>query len=68
MVYLLLGIFDVYMSLIYGKGRDNAGERLREAIDKKDKGLLSLANRIGYSYSKVINLGRDQIRGLFGLI
>jgi hypothetical protein len=60
-IYSLLGIFDVYMSLIYGEGRDNAGGRLREAIDKKEKGALSSATRIGYNYSKVINLGRDQI-------
>jgi hypothetical protein len=68
MVYSLLGIFDVYMSLIYGEGRDNAGGRLREAIDRKEKGASSLATRIRYNYSKAINLGRDQIRGLFGPI
>jgi hypothetical protein len=66
MVYSLLGIFDVYMSLIYGEGRDNAEGRLREAIDRKEKGALSSATRIGYNYSEAINLGRDQIRGLFG--
>jgi Heterokaryon incompatibility protein (HET) len=66
MVYSLLGIFDVYMSLIYGEGRDNARRRLREAIDKKEKGALSSATRIGYNHSEVIDLGRDQIRGLFG--
>jgi hypothetical protein len=58
-IYSLLGIFDVYMSLIYGEGRDNVGGRLREAIDRKEKGALSLATRIGYNYSKVINLSRD---------
>ena len=42
MVYSLLGIFDVYMPLIYGEGRDNAGERLREAIENKHKGMLTL--------------------------
>jgi len=36
--YLLLGIFDVYMPLIYGEGEDNAFTRLREAIDKPLKG------------------------------
>jgi len=30
--YSLLGIFDVYMPLIYGEGRDNAFTRLREEI------------------------------------
>ena len=36
--YSLLGIFDVYMPLIYGEGRDNAFIRLREEIDKPSKG------------------------------
>jgi hypothetical protein len=47
------------MSLIYGEGRNNARGRLREAIDRKEKGALSLAIRIGYNYSEVTNLGRD---------
>ena len=36
--YSLLGIFDVYMPLIYGEGRANAVGRLQEAIDRKEKG------------------------------
>ena len=32
--YSLLGIFGVYMPLIYGEGMDNAFKRLREEIDK----------------------------------
>jgi hypothetical protein len=36
--YSLLGIFDVYMPLIYGEGRDNALARLREEIHKPSKG------------------------------
>jgi heterokaryon incompatibility protein (HET) len=36
--YSLLGIFNVYMSLIYGEGRENAFKRLREEIDKSLKG------------------------------
>jgi Heterokaryon incompatibility protein (HET) len=32
--YSLLGIFNVYIPLIYGEGRDNAFKRLREEIDK----------------------------------
>jgi hypothetical protein len=32
--YALLGIFDVYMSLIYGEGRDNALARLERKISK----------------------------------
>ena len=37
--YSLLGIFDVYMPLIYGEGQKNAIERLREAVDRKEKGM-----------------------------
>jgi hypothetical protein len=36
--YLLLGIFDVYMPLIYGEGRESAFKRLQEEIDKALKG------------------------------
>jgi hypothetical protein len=36
--YSLLGIFDVYMPLIYGEGRENALIRLLEAINKPSKG------------------------------
>jgi hypothetical protein len=38
MAYSLLGIFDVYMPLIYGEGRENAFRRLREEIDKSSRG------------------------------
>jgi hypothetical protein len=38
MAYSLLGIFNVYMPLIYGEGRENALKRLREEIDKPSKG------------------------------
>ena len=36
--YSLLGMFDVYMPLIYGEGEDNALIRLREEINKPSKG------------------------------
>jgi Heterokaryon incompatibility protein (HET) len=35
--YSLLGIFDVYMPLIYGEGRDNALMRLRELIRHREE-------------------------------
>ena len=38
--YSLLGIFDVYMPLIYGEGRDNAFSRLKEEINKPSKGKV----------------------------
>jgi hypothetical protein len=36
--YSLLGIFDIYMPLIYGEGRENAFKRLKEEINKSSKG------------------------------
>jgi len=36
--YSLLGIFEVFMPLIYGEGRKNAFKRLREEIDKSFPG------------------------------
>lgn len=36
--YSLLGIFDVYMPLIYGEGKEHAIKRLREIIDEPPKG------------------------------
>ena len=45
MAYSLLGVFDVHMPLIYGEGRANAIGRLREAIDRKEKGILFLFDR-----------------------
>ena len=36
--YSLLGIFNVYMSLIYSEGKENAFRRLREEIDRASKG------------------------------
>ncbi|KAI9777861.1 MAG: hypothetical protein M1839_008538 [Geoglossum umbratile] len=38
--YSLLGIFDIYMPLIYSEGEENAFKRLRKKINKPPKGLL----------------------------
>jgi hypothetical protein len=59
MAYSLLGIFGVYMPLIYGEGRENAIGRLREAIDRKEKGMLFLLLRSRLHYAEVINSDRD---------
>jgi hypothetical protein len=40
--YSLLGIFNVYMPLIYGEEEDSAFRRLREEIDKASKGKAPL--------------------------
>ncbi|KAN0077383.1 HET domain containing protein [Elaphomyces granulatus] len=42
MVYSLLGIFDIYMPLIYGEGKEKAFKRLRQEIDKTLKGTYTL--------------------------
>jgi hypothetical protein len=46
MAYSLLGMFNVYMPLIYGEGRANAVGRLQEAINKKEKGTISSSRLI----------------------
>lgn len=43
-VYCLLGIFGIYMSVIYGEGLDHAIKRLRKEISAC-KYLCSLLNR-----------------------
>jgi hypothetical protein len=43
MAYSLLGIFDVYMPLIYGEGKDSALKRLWEEIHKALKGNYSVS-------------------------
>lgn len=47
--YSLLGIFDVYMPLIYGEGREHALERLREIINKHSKGKQIIPSNISPS-------------------
>jgi hypothetical protein len=42
MAYSLLGIFDVYMPLIYGEGKDSVLKRLWEEIHKALKGTRSV--------------------------
>ncbi|KAI9784312.1 MAG: hypothetical protein M1839_002373 [Geoglossum umbratile] len=53
MAYSLLGIFDVHMPLIYGERRANAVGRLREAIDRKEKGIKYENFSIPFSLSTI---------------
>ena len=39
-VYSLLGIFNVFMTLIYGEGKGKTSRRLEEEIHKSYKGNL----------------------------
>jgi hypothetical protein len=50
--YSLLGIFNVYMPLIYGEGRESAFNRLWEGVDKASKGksLLTFFTKNRYIY------------------
>lgn len=41
MAYSLFGIFEVFMPLIYGEGRDHAFKRLREEVQKAAQGNTS---------------------------
>jgi hypothetical protein len=47
--YCLLGIFEVYMPLIYGEGQRNAVRRLREEIDKS---LNFNESEVGSSFTR----------------
>jgi len=40
--YLLFGIFDVYIPVIYGEGREKAFSRLREKIAQDYRRLVEL--------------------------
>jgi len=40
-VYCLLGIFDVYLPLIYGEGKKHAFRRLQDEIDRRTQGILT---------------------------
>ncbi|KAN0072346.1 hypothetical protein V8E54_009275 [Elaphomyces granulatus] len=51
--YSLLGIFNIYMPLIYGEGRENAFKRLREEIDKSSKGTKREEFSVAFGLSDV---------------
>ncbi|KAI3326685.1 heterokaryon incompatibility protein-domain-containing protein [Xylariaceae sp. AK1471] len=53
MAYSLLGIFDVYMPLIYGEGRQKAERRLREEAQKVVKETRHNDFSITFSLSEV---------------
>ncbi|KAH8589506.1 hypothetical protein B0O99DRAFT_692400 [Bisporella sp. PMI_857] len=53
MAYSLLGIFNVHMPLIYGERRANAVGRLREAIDRKEKGTKNENFSVPFSLSTI---------------
>ncbi|PVH75977.1 HET-domain-containing protein [Cadophora sp. DSE1049] len=54
--YSLLGIFDVYMPLIYGEGKDRALARLREEIDKSSRGFKREDFSVAFSLSNVFDI------------
>ncbi|KAH7027799.1 kinesin light chain 1 [Microdochium trichocladiopsis] len=53
MAYSLLGIFGVYIPLIYGEGREQAQRRLREEVQKSVKGTHYNNFSISFSLSGV---------------
>jgi hypothetical protein len=62
--YLLLGIFDVYMPLIYGEGKEHAMERLREIINKHSKGKQIIPSNISLFIDDLS--AKWQVRTRFG--
>jgi hypothetical protein len=61
--YSLLGIFDIYMPLIYGEGKDHAFKRLREIINEYSKGKQIISFNISPSVDTSANW---QARTRFG--
>ncbi|KAH6703067.1 heterokaryon incompatibility protein-domain-containing protein [Leptodontidium sp. MPI-SDFR-AT-0119] len=51
--YSLLGIFDVYIPLIYGEKKDRALTRLREKIDKASRGFKHEDFSVSFSLSDI---------------
>jgi hypothetical protein len=43
-VYCLLGIFDVYLPLIYSEGKKHVFRRLQDEIDQRTQGILIALN------------------------
>jgi hypothetical protein len=64
MAYSLLGIFDVYMPLIYGEGKEHAIERLREIINKHSKRTQIIPSSISPSSDDLST--KWQVRTRFG--
>jgi DNA replication protein DnaC len=67
--YSLLGIFDIYMPLIYGEGREKALGRLREEIDKASKGT-SLSHHLYLIIRKLLTragINREDFSVAFSL-
>jgi len=60
--YSLLGIFDVYMPLIYGEGKEHALERLREIINKHSKGKQIIPSNISPSVDDLSAKGQVRTR------
>ncbi|KXJ84703.1 P-loop containing nucleoside triphosphate hydrolase protein [Microdochium bolleyi] len=53
MAYSLLGIFDLYMPLLYGEGRERAQRRLRQEVQKSVKGTYDNNFLISFNLSGV---------------
>ena len=52
MAYCLLGIFDVFMPLIYGEGKENAIRRLRKEITDRQGGTV-YHSRLDFNFTKL---------------
>ena len=63
-VYSLLGIFDVYMPLIYSEGKEHAFKRLREVINIYSRGKQTIPFEVVPPF---VNAGANrQARARFG--
>ncbi|KAK8115614.1 kinesin light chain 1 [Apiospora sp. TS-2023a] len=58
--YSLIGIFDVYIPLLYGEGEDNAFIRLRREIAERSRGRLGVLQEESQGRRFVVPLGRNK--------
>jgi ankyrin repeat protein len=61
--YCLMGIFEIYLPVIYGEGVENAFKRLREAIDKDSTELKCLQALRTSDYEEFKDRNPDRLDG-----
>ncbi|KFY46998.1 hypothetical protein V494_00234 [Pseudogymnoascus sp. VKM F-4513 (FW-928)] len=62
-VYSLLGIFGVFLPIMYGEGKENALRRLQEEIDKRTKGIPSVPDP---KFTSPGNVKQEKMQRSFG--
>jgi ankyrin repeat domain-containing protein 50 len=61
--YCLMGIFNVFLAVIYGEGEKNAHKRLREEIDKQSEKFKCLQALRNSEYEEFKDRNPDRLQG-----